>query len=170
MKTLIICLPAIWCPQGTLRVQAYHANQIVVMYQPSTGTFRFRVLTESLMCKRLSEFAKSSQARYINPQCSTEMYRRLLCYNVPPAIVLQGLLKHTFGEYDDTDLLMPSGNMPFRRSLALHAAMAVAAQRLHMRSSLSFRAEDFDIVTNYAEKGTTAAWVQHSLATAFGSE
>ena len=65
---------------------------------------------------------------------------------------------------------MPSGNMPFRRSLAIHAAMAVAAQHLHMRSSLSFRAEDFDIVSQYAEKGTTAAWVQHSLATAFGSE
>lgn len=65
---------------------------------------------------------------------------------------------------------MPSGNMPFRRSLATHAAMAVAAQHLHMRSSLSFRAEDFDIVSDYAEKGTTAAWVQRSLATAFGSE
>ena len=48
--------------------------------------------------------------------------------------------------------------------------MAVAAQQLHMRSSLSFRAEDFDIVTDYAEKGTTAAWVQLSLATAVGSE
>ncbi|KAL3144235.1 hypothetical protein ABBQ32_004013 [Trebouxia sp. C0010 RCD-2024] len=44
--------------------KAYHANQIVVMYQPSTGTFRFRVLTESVMCKRLSDFAKSSQARF----------------------------------------------------------------------------------------------------------
>lgn len=65
---------------------------------------------------------------------------------------------------------MPSGNMPFRRSLALHAAMAVAAQRLHMRSSLSFTAKDFDIVSNYVENGTTAAWVQHSLANAFGSE
>ena len=48
--------------------------------------------------------------------------------------------------------------------------MAVAAQHLHMRSSLSFRADDFDIVSQYAEKETTAAWVQHSLATAFGSE
>ena len=65
---------------------------------------------------------------------------------------------------------MPSGNMPFRRSLAIHAAMAVAAQHLRMRSSLSFRAEDFDIISDYAEKGTTAAWVQRSLATAFGCE
>ena len=45
--------------------------------------------------------------------------------------------------------------------------MAVAAQHLHMRSSLSFRAEEFDIVSDDAEKGTNAAWVQHSLATAF---
>lgn len=80
------------------------------------------------------------------------------------------LQKHTFGEYDDTDLLMPSGNMPFRRSLVIHAAIAVAAQRLQIRPSLSFRTEDFDIVSDYAEKGTTAAWVQHSLATASRSE
>ena len=72
-------------------MQAYHANEIVVMYQPSTGTFRFRVLTESLMCKRLSEYGTSSQARYMYQRCSTEMYRQLLCYNVPTAIVLQGL-------------------------------------------------------------------------------
>lgn len=39
-----------------------------------------------------------------------------------------------------------------------------------MRSSLSFRAEDFDIVSDYAEKGTTAAWVQPSLATAFATD
>ena len=95
---------------------------------------------------------------------------------MPTAIVLQSpdlqILKHTFSEYDDTDLLMPSGNMLFQRNLATHAAMAVAAQHLHMHSSLSFRAEDFDIqfVSDYVEKGTTAAWVQRSLATAFGSE
>ncbi|KAL0019912.1 hypothetical protein WJX77_007580 [Trebouxia sp. C0004] len=123
--------------------KAYHANEIVVMYQPSRGTFRLRVLTEVLMCKRLSEYGKSQQAR----QCLE-------------------LQNHTFGEYDETDLLMLSGNMPFRRGLAAHAAMAVAAQRHNMRSSLSFRAKDFDVVSDYNEKGTTAAWVQRSLATA----
>ncbi|DBA90106.1 TPA: hypothetical protein ACH3X1_003424 [Trebouxia sp. C0004] len=116
--------------------KAYHANEIVVMYQPSRGTFRLRVLTEVLMCKRLSEYGKSQQAR----QCLE-------------------LQNHTFGEYDETDLLMLSGNMPFRRGLAAHAAMAVAAQRHNMRSSLSFRAKDFDVVSDYNEKGTTAAWV-----------
>ena len=65
---------------------------------------------------------------------------------------------------------MPSGNMPFGHGLAIHAAMAVAAQHLRMRSLLSVRAVDFDIVSQYAEKGTTAAWVRRSLATAFGSE
>ena len=60
--------------------------------------------------------------------------------------------KHTSGEYDGIDLLMPSGNMPFWRSLAILAALAVAAQHLHMRSSLSFRGEDFDIVSDFAEK------------------
>lgn len=101
------------------------------------------------------------------------MKRRLLGYSVPTAKCCRGcpeLQAHTFGEYDDTDLLMPSGNMPFRRSLAMHAAMAVAAKHFEMRSSLSFRAEDFDIVSYHAEKGTTAAWVQHSLATVIGSD
>ena len=92
---------------------------------------------------------------------------------MPTAIVLQRLprlAERHIGEYDDTDLLMPSGNMPFWHSLAIHAAMAVAAQHLRMRSSLSFRAEDFDTVSDYAEKGTTAACVQCSFFTAFGSE
>ncbi|KAL0034244.1 hypothetical protein WJX77_005186 [Trebouxia sp. C0004] len=78
----------------------------------------------------------------------------------------QELQQHTFGEYDNTDLLMPSGNMPFRRTLAAHAAISVTAQQHKLRSSLSFTAKDFDIVSDYVEKGTTAAWVQTSLATA----
>ncbi|DBA70039.1 TPA: hypothetical protein ACH3X2_012290 [Trebouxia sp. C0005] len=77
------------------------------------------------------------------------------------------LQQHTFGEYDGTDLLMPSGNMPFRRTLAAHAAISVTAQQHNLRTSLS--ADDFDIVSDYEEKGTTAAWVQASLATAITS-
>ena len=46
-----------------LFVQAYHALEIVIMFQPSLGTFRFRVLTESLMLKKLSEYATSKVAR-----------------------------------------------------------------------------------------------------------
>lgn len=61
---------------------------------------------------------------------------------------------------------MPSGNMPFRRTLAAHAAISVTAQQHNLRTSLSFSADDFDIVSDYQEKGTTAAWVQNSLATA----
>ena len=64
---------------------------------------------------------------------------------------------------------MPSGNMPFRRSLAAHAAMSVTAQHHKLRASLSFTADDFDIVSDYKEKGTTAAWVQTSLPTALTS-
>ena len=33
----------------SLCVQAYHAHEMVVMFQPSIGTFKFRVLIESLM-------------------------------------------------------------------------------------------------------------------------
>ena len=79
------------------------------------------------------------------------------------------LQQHTFGEYDDTDLLMPSGNMPFRRPLAAHAAISVTAQHHKLRASLSFTANDFDILSDYNKKGTTAAWVQTSLATAITS-
>ena len=64
---------------------------------------------------------------------------------------------------------MPSGNMPFRRSLAAHAAIAVTTQHHKLRASLSFTADDFDIVSDYKEKGTTAAWVQTTLHTAITS-
>ncbi|DBA71869.1 TPA: hypothetical protein ACH3X2_010918 [Trebouxia sp. C0005] len=126
--------------------KAYHALEIVVMFQPGDGTFKFQVLIESLMNKKLSAYAKSEPAR--------------LCPE---------LQQHTFGEYDNTDLLMPSGNVPFRRTLAAHAAISVTAQQHRLRSSLSFTAKDFDIVSDYDEKGTTAAWVQTSLATAITS-
>jgi len=59
--------------------------------------------------------------------------------------------------------------MPFRRTLAAHAAISVTVQQHKLRSSLSFTAKDFDIPTDYDEKGTTAAWVQTSLATAITS-
>ncbi|DBA73341.1 TPA: hypothetical protein ACH3X1_011388 [Trebouxia sp. C0004] len=40
---------------GLLRAQpfekAYHANEIIIMFQPSSGTFRVQVLTDSLMTK-----------------------------------------------------------------------------------------------------------------------
>ena len=64
---------------------------------------------------------------------------------------------------------MPSGNMPFRRALAAHAAISVSAQQRRLRSSLSFTMKDFEIHSDYDEKGTTAAWVQTSLATAIAS-
>ena len=44
-------------------LQAYHAHEIAVMYQPSLGTFRFRVLIESLMLKQLADYGKSETAR-----------------------------------------------------------------------------------------------------------
>ncbi len=44
-------------------LQAYHAHEIAVMYQPSVGTFRFRVLIESLMLKQLADYGKSEPAR-----------------------------------------------------------------------------------------------------------
>ncbi|KAL0020770.1 hypothetical protein WJX77_012050 [Trebouxia sp. C0004] len=116
--------------------KAYQAHEIVVMFQPKVGTFKFRVLIESLMTKSLSAYGRSEPAR--------------------SCLELQ---QHTFGEYDDTDLLMPSGNMPFRRTLAAHAAMSVTAQQYKLRSSLSFAANGFDIASDYVEKGTTAAWV-----------
>ena len=64
---------------------------------------------------------------------------------------------------------MPSGNMPFRRTLAAHAAISVTAQQHALCSSLSFTAKDFDKVSDYDEKRTTAAWVQNSLAIAITS-
>ena len=54
---------------------------------------------------------------------------------------------------------MPSGHMPFRRTLTAHAAYSVALQRHKLRSSLSFTKDDFDIQSEYDEKGTTTAWV-----------
>lgn len=69
---------------------------------------------------------------------------------------LQG---HTFADYDDTNLLMPSGNMPFRRALVAHAAYSAMTQRHKLRSSLSFTKADFDILSEYEDKGTTQAWV-----------
>ncbi len=64
---------------------------------------------------------------------------------------------------------MPSGNMPFRRSLAVHAAISMTAQQHRLRSSLSFTTKDFDMVSDYDEKGTTAAWVQTGLTMALTS-
>lgn len=69
------------------------------------------------------------------------------------------LQQHTFGEYDDTDLLMPSGCTPFRRTLTAHAAYSVALQRHKLRSALNLTKDDFDIWSDYDEKGTTASWV-----------
>ena len=69
------------------------------------------------------------------------------------------LQQHTFGEYDGTDLLMPSGCTPFRRTLTAHAAYSVALQRDKLRSALKLTKSDFDIRSDYDEKGTTAAWV-----------
>ena len=54
---------------------------------------------------------------------------------------------------------MPSGHMPFRRTLAAHAAYSVAVQRRKLRPSLTFTKDDFDIWSEYDEKGTTTAWV-----------
>ena len=69
------------------------------------------------------------------------------------------LQQHIFGEYDDTDLVTPSGWHPFRRTLAAHAAYSAAIQRHKLHSSLCFTKDDFDIWSDYDEKGTTAAWV-----------
>ena len=65
---------------------------------------------------------------------------------------------------------MPSGNMPFRRALVAHAAISVAAQQCRLWFSLSFTMKDFEIYSDYDNKGTTAAWVQTSLATAVASQ
>ena len=65
---------------------------------------------------------------------------------------------------------MPSGNMPFRRALVAHAAISVATQQRRLRSSLSFTMKDFEIHSDYDDKGTTAAWVQTSLATTVASQ
>jgi len=69
------------------------------------------------------------------------------------------LQQHTFAEYDEIDLLSPSGHMPFRRVLAAHAAYSVAIQRHKLRPSLSCTKDDFDIGSGHDEKGTTQAWV-----------
>ncbi len=44
-------------------MQAYHAHEIAVMYQKESGTFKFRVLTDRLMGKRLSDYGKSDAAK-----------------------------------------------------------------------------------------------------------
>ena len=51
----ICCVPVL--------LQAYHAHEIAVMYQSSSGTFKFRVLTDKLMSKRLSDYGKSQDAK-----------------------------------------------------------------------------------------------------------
>ena len=44
-------------------MQAYHAHEIAVMYQHKSGTFKFRVLTDKLMGKRLSDYGRSDDAK-----------------------------------------------------------------------------------------------------------
>lgn len=41
-------------------LQAYREHEIAVMYQPSSGTFKLRVLVDKLMDRRLSDYGKSS--------------------------------------------------------------------------------------------------------------
>ncbi|DBA69913.1 TPA: hypothetical protein ACH3X2_012410 [Trebouxia sp. C0005] len=43
--------------------KAYHAHEIAVMYESSSGTFKFRVLTDKLISKRLSDYGKSEDAK-----------------------------------------------------------------------------------------------------------
>ena len=69
------------------------------------------------------------------------------------------LKQHIFAEYDDTDVLLRTGNMPYRRALAVHVAYSVMTQRHRLRSCLSFTEHDFDIASEYKDKGTTEAWV-----------
>ena len=69
------------------------------------------------------------------------------------------LQQHTFAEHDDTDLLMPSGNLPFRRALVAHAAYSAIIQRHKLRPSLCFTKDDFDMLSENNKKGTTQAWV-----------
>jgi len=62
--------------------------------------------------------------------------------------------------------------MPFRRTLAAHAAISVTVQQHKLRSSLSFTAKDFDIPTDYDEKeglllGCRLALLQRSQAMLF---
>lgn len=69
------------------------------------------------------------------------------------------LQQHTFAEYDDVDVLLPSGHTPFRSVLAAHAAYSVAVQRHKLRSCLSFTKDDFDMGSGPDDKGMTQAWV-----------
>lgn len=69
------------------------------------------------------------------------------------------LQQHTFAEYDDIDVLLPSGHTPFRSVLAAHAAYSVAIQRRKLRPSLSFTHDDFDMESGPDEKGSTQEWV-----------
>ncbi|DBB11914.1 hypothetical protein WJX82_005169 [Trebouxia sp. C0006] len=74
--------------------KAYCEHEIAVMYQPSSGTFKLRVLVDKLMDRRLSDYGKSS----VTKSCV-------------------GLQQRTFAEYDDIDVLLPSGHTPFRSVL-----------------------------------------------------
>jgi len=56
-RAAIVCCTMV---DGT---QAYHAHEIAVMYQPTSGTFKFRVLTDKLMGKRLSDYGRSDAAK-----------------------------------------------------------------------------------------------------------
>jgi len=69
-----------------------------------------------------------------------------------------GLQQHTFAEYDDIDVLLPSGHAPFRSVLAAHAAYSVAIQKHKLRPSLSFTNNDFDIGSGPDDKGNTKTW------------
>lgn len=59
------CLKLLNLEHCGVNLQAYHAHEIAVIYQPSLKTFRFRVLIESLMVKRLADYAKSDSAKYV---------------------------------------------------------------------------------------------------------
>ena len=63
------CQGCCWKPLNlqycAVNLQAYHAHETVVMYQPSLKTFRFRVLTESLIVKRLADYANSDSAKHV---------------------------------------------------------------------------------------------------------
>ncbi len=49
------------CHAGVM--QGYPAHEIAVMYTPASGTFKFWVLTDKLMGKRLSDYGRSDAAK-----------------------------------------------------------------------------------------------------------
>ena len=70
--------------------------------------------------------------------------------------------QHTFAEYDDTDLLMPSGHFTLHWQRMQHTQQHNSnSQRHKLWPSLSFTKEDFDIWIEhyYDEKKTTTAWM-----------